>query len=152
MFFLKCTFFLNACFFLSCGRGLKDLKFRATLFLVCKQKMTSPTKIILLSCHWRTPRVNFTKVLHAKIPKAQKDTDDLTIHLFALLESSHVKASRKHVGEIDPMKENTEARIHAQKLARNFLEFSKTFFNVKNDAFQVWHWKNLQSFIVCSIP
>jgi hypothetical protein len=89
----------------------------------------------------------YKQLLHSKIPKAQKDTDDLTIHLFAVLESSHIKTFRKHIGEIDPMKENTEARILAQKLVRNFLEFSKTFCNVKNDACQVWHWKNLQSFV-----
>ncbi len=35
-----------------------------------------------------------------KIPKVQKDTDDLTV-LIALLESSCVKASCNYVGEID---------------------------------------------------
>jgi len=35
-----------------------------------------------------------------KIPKVQKDTDDLTV-LIALLESSRVKASCNYVGEID---------------------------------------------------
>jgi len=36
-----------------------------------------------------------------QIPKAQKDTDNLTV-FFVLLGSAHVKAARKHVGEINP--------------------------------------------------
>jgi len=36
-----------------------------------------------------------------KISKAQQDTDDLT-GFFVLLGSSHVKATRKHVGEMNP--------------------------------------------------
>jgi len=43
----------------------------------------------------------FEQLLHVQIPKAQKDTDDLTV-LFALLESLFVKAAHKHVVEIDP--------------------------------------------------
>jgi len=35
-----------------------------------------------------------------QIPKAQKETDDLTV-FFALLESARIKAAHKHVGEID---------------------------------------------------
>jgi len=36
-----------------------------------------------------------------QIPKAQKDTDDLTV-FFTLLGSASVKSACKHVGEIDP--------------------------------------------------
>jgi len=36
-----------------------------------------------------------------QISKAQKDIDDLTV-FFALLGSANIKASKKHVGEIDP--------------------------------------------------
>jgi len=43
----------------------------------------------------------YEQLLHAQIPKAQKDTDDLTV-FFALLGSAGVKTSCKHVGEIDP--------------------------------------------------
>jgi len=39
------------------------------------------------------------KLLHAQIPKVQKDNDDLTV-FFALLGFLSMKAARKHVGEI----------------------------------------------------
>ncbi len=42
----------------------------------------------------------YSKFLHAKIPKAQKDTDNLTV-FFLLLAYSHVKTLCKHVGEMD---------------------------------------------------
>jgi len=41
------------------------------------------------------------QLLCAKIPKAQKKTDSLTV-FFALLGSGCVKAVSEHVGEIDP--------------------------------------------------
>ncbi len=41
-----------------------------------------------------TSGVNFINVTQAKIPKAQNDTDDLTI-FYALLGSAHVKAPHK---------------------------------------------------------
>jgi len=43
----------------------------------------------------------YTKLFCRQIPKAQKDTDDLTV-FFALLGSGHVKAAGKHDDEIDP--------------------------------------------------
>jgi len=44
----------------------------------------------------------YEQLLHTKIPKKQKkDIDDIA-WLFALLESSRVKAVHKPVGEIDP--------------------------------------------------
>jgi len=43
----------------------------------------------------------YEQFLLEKIPKEQKDTDDLTV-FFLLLESLQVKAAHKHVGEIDP--------------------------------------------------
>jgi len=39
------------------------------------------------------------QLLREIIPKAQKDTEDLT--LFALLGSERIKSDHKHVGEID---------------------------------------------------
>ncbi len=39
-----------------------------------------------------------------QIPKAQTDTYDVTV-FSALLGSAHVKAFRKHIGEIDPWSE-----------------------------------------------
>jgi len=44
---------------------------------------------------WSISSTFFKKVFCAQIPKAQKDTDDLT-------GPSCVKAARKYVGEIDP--------------------------------------------------
>ncbi len=54
-----------------------------------------------------TPGVDFTNIykqlLRVKIPKVQKDTNDLT-GFFALLGSALVKGVCKRVGEIDPKK------------------------------------------------
>jgi len=47
-----------------------------------------------------------------QIPKAQKDTDELTF-FFALLGSAPVKAACKHVGEIDPRYHNLHALVFA---------------------------------------
>jgi len=50
-------------------------------------------------CHLQgsiTPTL-YKQLLHAEIPKAQKDTDD-----YVLLGCMRVKAACKHVGEIDP--------------------------------------------------
>jgi hypothetical protein len=43
----------------------------------------------------------YKQLLPEKIPKAQKDTGDLTV-CFAILGSDRVKAVLKHAGEIDP--------------------------------------------------
>ena len=43
-----------------------------------------------------------------QIPKAQKNTDELTV--FCVLGSSHVKALITHVGEIDPFSPLGSAR------------------------------------------
>ena len=42
----------------------------------------------------------YAHLLHAKIPKVQKDSQ--VRQLFAVLGSVYVKAAHKHVGEIDP--------------------------------------------------
>ncbi len=48
----------------------------------------------------------YDQLLRPKIPKAQKDTDDLTV-FFALLGSACVKAVRRYVGEIYPFLAHT---------------------------------------------
>ncbi len=52
-----------------------------------------------------TPQVNFTTIyeqlLCMKVPKAQRDTDDLTV-FFALSGSAHVKAVHKTLGKLTP--------------------------------------------------
>jgi len=41
----------------------------------------------------------YEQLLHAQVPKEQKDTDDMNVY-FALLGSLRIKAVHKHVGEL----------------------------------------------------
>ena len=50
---------------------------------------------------WSIPPSFYEQLLHAQIPKVQKDRH--IKQLLALLGPSCVKAARKHINEIDPM-------------------------------------------------
>jgi len=63
---------------------------------------TCSSTSIFIGVHESTSQTIYKQLLLVQIPKAQKDTDELTV-FFALLGSVHLKALSKHVVEIDPV-------------------------------------------------
>jgi len=70
------------------------------------------------------------QLLHAQIPKAQKDTDDLTVHILMLFVSGHVKAWRKHVFEIDPSSQfHQHFTLRMKNFEKSCAKFAQLFSN-----------------------
>ncbi len=70
-------------------------------------------------------RVDFTNILHAHIPKAQKDTDDLTVFFLALLGSARVKASHKMLAKMT-LNRHPPTHAHPRKRRRRKRSLSDT--------------------------
>ncbi len=76
----------------------------------------------------------YQQLLCTQIPKVQKDTNNL-IEVLHFWGSSHVKAARKHVGEIDP-----------DKHRKNQIGLCVSFQNLSSD----FEYKNLEPIFICS--